>query len=85
MDYKYKDSLCKFLVYRNCALEDTIGYEITSEGTRVLQRGWITKDYKSLKEKDKRDKLVKNWTLVAGIITAVATLLTAIFTICKDF
>lgn len=82
-DLNYKDCIYRTLIYRNCALADTIGYEITEEGIRVLDRGWITKDFNSLKNKEQKEQSIKYWTLVAGIITAVATLLTAFLTIFK--
>jgi hypothetical protein len=79
-DYKHELKLC--LVKRSCLIADLDGtYISTKEGERVLQRGWISRDYKALKAKEKETKLIKYWTLVAGIITAVATLLTAFLTI----
>lgn len=81
-DYKHELKLC--LVKRNCLIADLDGtYISTKEGERVLKRGWISRDYKALKAKEKESKLIKYWTLVAGIITAVATLLTAFLTIFK--
>ena len=82
-DHSYKHHLTLFLIDKSCVLGDVIGYEITDEGRRLLNRGWIIKDYKLLKEKEEREKLVKYWTLIAGVITAIATLITAIVTICK--
>lgn len=83
-DNSYKHALKLFLVERRCILEDIIDYEITEEGRRLLARGWIIRDYKSLNKKEKKDDLIKNWTLIAAIVTAFATLLTAILTMCQN-
>ena len=83
-DNSYKHALKLFLAERRCIVEDVIAYEITEEGQRLLSRGWVTKDYKSLKEREKKDTLIKNWTLIAAIITAFATLFTAILTMCHN-
>ena len=82
LDYKHELKLC--LVKRNCLIADLDGtYMLTKEGGRVLKRGWISRDYKTLKAREKEAESIKYWTLVAGIITAVATLLTAFLTIFK--
>ena len=83
-DNSYKHALKLFLVERRCILEDIIDYEITEEGRRLLARGWIIRDYKSLNEREKKDTLIKNWTLIAAIITAFATLFTAILAVCQN-
>lgn len=83
-DNSYKHALKLFLAERRCIVEDIIAYEITEEGRRLLSRGWVTKDYKSLNEREKKDTLIKNWTLIAAIITAFATLFTAILTMCHN-
>lgn len=82
LDIDYKEELKLCLVGRHCILKDTDGsYEITKEGQRVLQREWITEDYKSLNNKKKEDRLIKYITLAAVVITAIATMLTAFLTI----
>ena len=81
IDLDYKHALQLLLVEKRCILNSVIDYEITEEGRRILARGWIIRDYKSLNKKEKRDRLIKNWTLCATLITAFATLLTAILTI----
>ena len=82
LDYKEELKLC--LVDRHCILKDTDGsYEITKEGQRVLQREWITGDYKAMNDKKKEDRLIKYITLAAVVVTDIATLLNAFFTIFK--
>lgn len=81
-NYKYALRVC--LINKNCIEEVGLGYSITEEGERILKRGWIAKDYKTLKIKEKRELLIKYWTLGAALATAIATLITAILTIFKN-
>ena len=85
MDHSYKQTLRMFLIEKRCIIDHEVYYEITEEGKRLLLRGWITRDYKSLNDKEKKDNSIKYWTLGASITTAIATLLTAVITILKNF
>ena len=79
-DAEYKHTLHVCLMNKRCTEDVGLKYETTTEGNRVLRRGWITKDYESLRIKEAKDASIKYWTAVAAIVTAIATLITAVLT-----
>ena len=77
-DNSLKGMLDDYLIERNCIIREGLDIDVTPKGFKLLQRGWITRNYEKQKEQEINDLKRRKRELVYIGITAFATAITAI-------